>query len=106
MAQVSPVSSAAPATALAPSIVFFLSARSGACRRVEGFIAQVLQRRRNQRTFLLRRVDVDERPDLAERFSVTDVPTLLVVENRRIRGRLDRPRTVAEIRLLLAPWLR
>jgi len=45
-------------------LVFFYSPLSGRCRRVEGFIAQVLQRRRNHDTFELVRVSVDLRPDL------------------------------------------
>ena len=52
-----------------PGLVFFHSAVSGNCRRVEGFLAQVLQRRRNHGTFKLYRVAQEERPDLVERFS-------------------------------------
>ena len=39
-----------------PRLVFFHSSFSGHCRRVEGFLAQVLQRRRNHGTFQLYRV--------------------------------------------------
>ena len=39
-----------------PGLVFFHSGVSGACRRAEGFLAQVLQRRRNHETFTLYRV--------------------------------------------------
>ena len=39
-----------------PRLVFFHSAASGHCRRVEGFLAQVLQRRRNHGTFKVVRV--------------------------------------------------
>ncbi len=59
-----------------PSLVFFYSSLSGHCRRVEGFLAQVLQRRRNHDTFKLYRVDDRERPDLLERFGVEAVPTV------------------------------
>ena len=45
-----------------PGLVFFYSSVSGACRRAEGFLAQVLQRRRNHETFRLYRVDQEERP--------------------------------------------
>ena len=51
-----------------PRLVFFHSALSGNCRRVEGFLAQVLQRRRNHGTFNVVRVAEEERPDLLERF--------------------------------------
>ena len=51
-----------------PGLVFFHSGVSGRCRRVEGFLAQVLQRRRNHETFTLYRVAREGRPDLVERF--------------------------------------
>jgi thioredoxin-like negative regulator of GroEL len=88
-----------------PGLVFFHSSQSGHCRRVEGFLAQVLQRRRNHGTFKVYRVDEHERPDLLDRFRVELVPTLLVVEERRVRGRLVSPRGCREIESFLAPWL-
>jgi hypothetical protein len=88
-----------------PTLCFFFSSKSGPCRRVEAFLAQVLQRRQNHKTFALRRVDCDERPDLAERFRVTTVPTLVVIESRKIRTRLEGPCGCREIEHLLEPWL-
>ncbi len=88
-----------------PGLVFFHSSLSGHCRRVEGFLAQVLQRRRNHGTFRLYRVDEAERPDLVDRFSVGNVPTLVVVENKIVRARLERPRGCRDIERFLAPWL-
>lgn len=88
-----------------PGLVFFHSGLSGACRRVEGFIAQVLQRRRNHATFKLYRVAREERPDLFERFDVSTLPTLVVVEGKVVRARLERPRGCREIERFLAPWL-
>jgi thioredoxin-like negative regulator of GroEL len=88
-----------------PRLVFFHSKLCGRCRRVEGFIAQVLQRRKNHGTFVLNQVDVDERPDLVERFRIDEVPTLLVVADRRVRGRLTHPRGCRDIEEMLKPWL-
>lgn len=88
-----------------PGLVFFYSSISGHCRRVEGFLAQVLQRRRNHATFKLYRVDETERPDLLERFAVATLPTLVVVEGKRVRARLERPRGCRDIERFLAPWL-
>lgn len=88
-----------------PRLVFFHSAVSGYCRRVEGFLAQVLQRRRNHGTFKVVRVAEEERPDLLERFAVAEVPTLVIVEGRRVRARLERPRGCRDIEGFLAPWL-
>jgi thiol-disulfide isomerase/thioredoxin len=89
-----------------PGLVFFYSPVSGSCRRVEGFLAQVLQRRRNHGTFKLYRVDEQERPDLVERFGVATMPTLVVVEDKVVRARLERPRGCREIESFLAPWLK
>jgi thioredoxin-like negative regulator of GroEL len=88
-----------------PRLVFFHSALSGQCRRVEGFLAQVLQRRRNHGTFKLYRVASEDRPDLVERFAVDEMPTLVVVEGTKVRARLTRPRGCRDIEAFLAPWL-
>jgi thioredoxin-like negative regulator of GroEL len=88
-----------------PRLVFFHSKLSGRCRRVEGFIAQVLQRRKNHGTFVLHEIDVEERPDLVERFHIDQVPTLLVVAERRVQGRLSHPRGCRDIEDMLKPWL-
>jgi thioredoxin-like negative regulator of GroEL len=88
-----------------PLLLFFSSTRSGRCRRTEGFLAQVLQRRQNHETFRVRQIPYEERPDLAERFRVREVPTLLVVDRRAVRARLATPRGCEDIQAFLAPWL-
>jgi thioredoxin-like negative regulator of GroEL len=88
-----------------PQLLFFHSKASGPCRRVEGFLAQVLQRRRNHETFKLLQVAEEDRPDLLERFAVSDVPTLVVVEEKSVRARLEQPRGCGEVEAFLAPWL-
>jgi len=89
-----------------PRLLFCFSPTSGASRRVDGFLAQVLQRRANHSTFRLVPIDGDRRPDLLERLHVADLPTLLVVSEGRVRGRLSRPTGINEIREFLSPWLR
>jgi thioredoxin-like negative regulator of GroEL len=89
-----------------PLLLFFESAQSGRCRRVEGFLAQVLQRRHNHDTFKLVRVDVGARPDLAERFRVDGVPAVLVLADKRVRLRLVGPRGCRQLEEALRPWLR
>jgi thioredoxin-like negative regulator of GroEL len=88
-----------------PGLVFFYSDVSGACRRAEGFLAQVLQRRQNHGTFDLYRVAREERPDLVQRFGVAELPTLVVVEDKKVRGKLERPHGCRDIETFLAPWL-
>ena len=89
-----------------PRLIFFHAKSSGRCRRVEGFLAQVLQRRRNHDTFRLYRVAEEERPDLLERFGVEELPTLVVVDGNTVRSRVVAPRGCRDIELALDPWLR
>jgi thioredoxin-like negative regulator of GroEL len=89
-----------------PLLVVFRSATCGRSRRIEPFLAQILQRRRNHDTFRVVQVDADRHPGQLERFAVTRLPAVLVVEGGRVRGRLDDPRTCAELSAFLAPWLR
>jgi hypothetical protein len=89
-----------------PLLLFFTSQTNGRCRRAEGFLAQVLQRRHNHETFSLRYVAQEERPDLLERFQIGRTPTLMVVDGKRIRARLEEPRGCDDIQTFLRPWLR
>jgi thioredoxin-like negative regulator of GroEL len=70
-----------------PLLVFFYSERSGPARRMESLLAHLARKERDRMRF--RRVDVDLRPDLAARFKVDDVPTLVLVKGKRIAERLD-----------------
>ena len=49
----------------------------------------------------LTRVDVDERPDLAGRFAVDEVPTLMLVRERRVVERLEGRASVPRIEAML-----
>lgn len=87
-------------------LVFFYSPTSGQCRRTEAHLAQTLQRRKNRARFELVRVSVADRPDLAQRFRVEVVPTLIVIEERRVVGRIVSPDTALDLARALAPWMR
>jgi thioredoxin-like negative regulator of GroEL len=88
-----------------PQLLFFYSPTSGSSRRTEGFLAQVLQRRRNHQSFKLHRIDADQHPQLVKHFKIDTIPALVVVENKRVRARLTSPPGCAQIRETLAPWL-
>jgi thioredoxin 2 len=72
-----------------PTLYFFYSPTSGPSRRVEAFLAHVLQRRQKHGTLAVQRVNGDEHPELVERYAVKQMPTLIVIENRRVLGRLE-----------------
>lgn len=88
-----------------PLLCFVYSPTSGPSRRAEGFLAQVLQRRKNHQTFVVQRINCVDRPDLAKKLGAETVPSLVVVENRRVRARLERVRGCRDIEQLLEPWL-
>ncbi len=88
-----------------PQLLFFYDPTDGRARRVEGFLAQVLQQRRNHDTVAIRRIDVRAHPKLVERFRVRASPALLVVHDKRVQGRLELPRGCKAIEALLQPWL-
>jgi hypothetical protein len=52
------------------------------------------------------RIEVEEKPHLAARFRIDEVPTLLVVEDNRVRKRIVKPSGGHDLRAALAPWLR
>jgi thioredoxin-like negative regulator of GroEL len=89
-----------------PLLVFFWSERSGPARRMESLLAHLARKERARLRVM--RVDVDDQPELAERFKVADVPTLILVIGKRavdrIDGRASAPRieTMLERHLALA----
>ena len=89
-----------------PRLLFFYDPNDGAARRCEGYLAQVLQHRRNHQTFAIHRIDISRRADLGERFRVTETPSIVVIAEGRIRARLTKPKGCGQIREKLEPWLR
>jgi thioredoxin-like negative regulator of GroEL len=70
-----------------PLLVFFCTQTSGPARRMESLLAHLARKERARVRIL--RVDVDEQPELAERFRVATVPTLVLVRGKRVVGRLE-----------------
>ena len=86
-----------------PLLVFFWSERSGPARRMESLLAH-LERKERER-LRVRRVDVDASPELAERFQVEVVPTLVLVKDKCIVSRLDGRTSAPKIEAMLEPHL-
>ena len=66
----------------------------------------MLQRRSNHDTFRIYSIETESQPELVDRFGIGSIPTLVVVENKCVRGSLPNPRGCREIEQFLAPWLR
>lgn len=82
-----------------PLLVFFTSSRSGPARRMDSTLAHLSRKERGR--LRVTRVDVDERPDLADRFEVEDVPTLVLVCERRVVERLEGRVSIPRIEAML-----
>lgn len=86
-----------------PLLVFFWSERSGPARRMESLLAHLARKERTRLRVM--RVDIEEQPDLAERFLVGDVPTLVLVKGKRVVDRIDGRASAPKIESMLAPHL-
>jgi thioredoxin-like negative regulator of GroEL len=86
-----------------PLLVFFTSERSGPARRMESLLAHLARKERAR--LRITRVDIDSRPDLARKFDVDAVPTLVLVKGRRVVGRLRGRSSAPQIQALVAPHL-
>ena len=86
-----------------PLLVFFCSPRSGPARRMESLLAHLTRKERSRLRVM--RVDVDEQPELAERFKVSVVPTLVLVKGKRVVDRLDGRASAPKIESMLEPHL-
>ena len=63
-----------------------------------------LERKERER-LRVRRIDVDASPELAERFKVDVVPTLVLVKDRKAVSRLDGRTSAPRIEAMLEPHL-
>ena len=86
-----------------PLLVFFTSRRSGPARRMESLLAHIA--RKERATLRVRRVDVDERPDVAKRFRVAEVPSLALVKGKKVVARLEGRSTAPKIESMIDPYL-
>ncbi len=86
-----------------PLLVFFCSERSGPARRMESLLAHLARKERAR--LRVRRVDVDKSPELAERFKVEVVPTLVLVKDKQAVARLDGRTSAPQIESMLEPHL-
>jgi thioredoxin 1 len=80
-------------------LVFFSALRSGPARRMDSLLAQLARKERHRLS--VTRVDVEERPELAKRFRITKIPTLVFIRGKRTVGRIEGRANAAEIEKLV-----
>jgi thioredoxin-like negative regulator of GroEL len=86
-----------------PLLVFFWSERSGPARRMESLLAHLARKERERLRIM--RIDVDAQPQLAQRFKVGDVPTLVLVKDNRAVDRIEGRASAPVIESMLEPHL-
>lgn len=86
-----------------PLLVFFTSERSGPARRMESLLAHLARKERTRVRIM--RVDVDQQPEVAEKFRVDDVPTLVLVHGKRVVDRIQGRASAPRIETMLARHL-
>ena len=73
-----------------PLLVFFSSERSGPARRMESLLAHLARKERERLRVM--HVDLDRNPEVGQKFKITTVPTLVLVKEKRVVGRIaERP---------------
>jgi thioredoxin-like negative regulator of GroEL len=70
---------------------------------MESLLAHIARKERERLRVL--RVDTDERPDLADRFGVEDVPELVLVSEKRVVERLSGRASAPKIEQMIEPHL-
>jgi thioredoxin-like negative regulator of GroEL len=86
-----------------PLLVFFASARSGPSRRMESLLAHIARRERHRLRVI--HVDVEQRPDLAEKLDVESAPTLVLAIGKRVVARIEGRASAPQIDAMIAEHL-
>ena len=86
-----------------PLLVFFGATHSGPARRMESLLAHIARKERDRLRVTI--VDVDEKTELATRFKVESVPTLVLVKEKRVVARLEGRASAPRIERMIDPHL-
>jgi len=92
-----------PQTTPTPTLLFFTEQTSGPARRMESLLAHLARKERER--LRVSRIDVAASPEWADRLSVTQVPTLVLLKDRRPVERLEGRVSAPQIERMLAPYL-
>jgi thioredoxin-like negative regulator of GroEL len=84
-------------------LVFFWSRTCGHSRRMDSLVDHFLRVHRDQ--LKLAKVELSDRPDLAQRFGITEAPTLVMLDNLLEVGRLEGRNTLPAIKDTFEPFL-
>ena len=86
-----------------PMLLFFTSRRSGPARRMESLLAHLARKERSRLRIAL--IDADEQPEWIERLQIHEIPTLVLIKDRRPVDRLEGRVSAPQIERMIAPYL-
>ena len=92
-----------PEESSTPLLVFFTTTRSGPARRMESLLAHLARKERGR--LRISRIDADAAPEWVERLGVTNIPTLVLIKDRRPVARLEGRVSAPQIERMLEPHL-
>jgi thioredoxin 1 len=92
-----------PAPTPLPTLLFFTTAKSGPARRMESLLAHLARKERSR--LRISRIDLDESPEWADRLKVTEIPSLILVKDRRPVARLEGRVSAPQIERMIEPYL-
>jgi thioredoxin 1 len=86
-----------------PTLLFFTQETSGPARRMESLLAHLARKERGR--LRITRIDVTASPEWVDRLRITQVPTLILLKDRRPVERLEGRVSASKIERMLAQYL-
>jgi thioredoxin-like negative regulator of GroEL len=86
-----------------PILLFFTTSRSGPARRMESLLAHLARKERGR--LRVARIDADAQPEWVERLEITQIPTLILIKERRPVDRLEGRVSAPQIERMISPYL-
>lgn len=86
-----------------PVLLFFTTTRSGPARRMESLLAHLARKERGR--LRISRIDADESPEWVDKLKVDEIPTLVLLKDRRPVARLEGRASAPQIERMVAPYV-
>jgi thioredoxin 1 len=86
-----------------PILLFFTNRRSGPARRMESLLAHLARKERSRLRIAL--IDAEREPGWIDRLNITEVPTLVLIKDRRPVSRHEGRASAPQIERMIAPHL-